>query len=263
MKLDFVQNASKALKKNSPVILTGVGCAGLIATVVLAVKATPKAEILLEKAWVEKYPEGQGREKDICRSKLINELGMKDAVITTWKCYIPATVVGIGSVACFLMAHKIDTGKSAAMASAYSLLERTMDEYQDRVIKEIGKDKNDDIRREVQEKIITISPSEEMIVYGKGDILCFESLTGRFFRSDEESIREAANEFNHNLIQDYASTMNDWFICLDLPSTPIGDSLEWTSERLMEIDIRTVKAPNGLPALAIDYLNLPRYYHAL
>ncbi len=38
----------KAMKKHSPEILTGIGIAGMITTTVMAVKATPKALILLE-----------------------------------------------------------------------------------------------------------------------------------------------------------------------------------------------------------------------
>lgn len=37
-----------AMKKHSPEILTGIGIAGMITTTVMAVKATPKALIMLE-----------------------------------------------------------------------------------------------------------------------------------------------------------------------------------------------------------------------
>lgn len=44
-----------AMKKHSPEILTGIGIAGMITTTVMAVKATPKALILLEEkkmSWI-------------------------------------------------------------------------------------------------------------------------------------------------------------------------------------------------------------------
>jgi hypothetical protein len=256
MKISGLVNKSVAvLKGHSPAILMGVGCVGMVSTVILAVRATPKAVYLLEEAYDPEDP-WAGREKTV--DQLVKELGPKKTVETTWKCYIPATVVGLGSVACLLMSHRLSAGKSAAMASAYSLLERTMDEYQDRVIEQIGKDKNDDIRQEVQQAVVESSGNEEIIPYGNGEILCFESLTGRYFKSSENTIMAAVNDFNHDLIHEFSCTMNDWFYLLGLPNVAIGDSLGWTTDHMLDVDIRTVKAPNGLPALAIDYRYLPR-----
>ena len=253
----IIEQGGKFLSKNSPTILTGVGCVGVVSTVILAVRATPKAITLMCDELTNQDPDYE-LTADICPKDLLVDLGWKDAIKTTWKCYIPATVVGIGSIACFVFANNISTGRSASMAAAYSLLERTMDEYQSRVIEEIGKDKNDDIRTEVQQAKVDSSDSEELIPYGKGDILCFESLTGRYFKSDENTIMAAVNDFNHDLIREFSGTMNDWFYLLGLPNVAIGDSLGWTTEHMLDVDIRTVKAPNGLPALAVDYHYLPR-----
>lgn len=42
------RNMRTAVKKHSPEILTGIGIAGMITTTVMAVRATPKALILIE-----------------------------------------------------------------------------------------------------------------------------------------------------------------------------------------------------------------------
>ena len=44
----IAKSVRTAMKKHSPEILTGIGIAGMITTTVMAVKATPKALILLE-----------------------------------------------------------------------------------------------------------------------------------------------------------------------------------------------------------------------
>lgn len=46
---EFVKNLKTGLSKHSPAILTGIGIAGMAGAIVLAVKATPKALILIEK----------------------------------------------------------------------------------------------------------------------------------------------------------------------------------------------------------------------
>ena len=251
---NLISSGISTLKSHSPAILMGVGCVGMVSTVVLAVRATPKAVYLLQQEYDPDPYEGTQLPADL----LIKELGPKKTIETTWKCYIPATVVGLGSITCLLMSHRLSAGKSAAMASAYSLLERTMDEYQDRVIEQIGKEKNDVIREEVQQAVVESTGNEEIIPYGNGEILCFESLTGRYFKSDENAIMAAVNDFNRDLIHEFSCTMNDWFYILGLPNVAIGDSLGWTTDHMLDVDIRTVKAPNGLPALAIDYRYLPR-----
>lgn len=251
---NLVSSGISTLKSHSPAILMGVGCVGMVSTVVLAVRATPKAVYLLQQEYDLDPYDGTQLPADL----LVKELGPKKTIETTWKCYIPATVVGLGSITCLLMSHKLSAGKSAAMASAYSLLERTMDEYQDRVIEQIGKEKNDVIREKVQQAVVESTGNEELIPYGNGEILCFESLTGRYFKSDENAIMAAVNDFNRDLIHEFSCTMNDWFYILGLPNVAIGDSLGWTTDHMLDVDIRTVKAPNGLPALAIDYRYLPR-----
>ena len=82
----FVQNVQKTISKNSPQILMGVGITGMFTTVVLAVKATPKALELIEETKAEQD---------------VTELTVVDTVKSTWKCYIPAVLTGSLSVVNF------------------------------------------------------------------------------------------------------------------------------------------------------------------
>ena len=72
-----------SIKKHSPVILTGIGIAGMITTTVMAVRATPKALILIEE-----------RKEEIG----VNQLEAVDLIKTTWMCYVPAALTGTLSV---------------------------------------------------------------------------------------------------------------------------------------------------------------------
>lgn len=74
----IAKSVRTAMKKHSPEILTGIGIAGMITTTVMAVKATPKALILLEE------------KKDELDT---DRLEPKDIIKTAWPCYIPAAVV--------------------------------------------------------------------------------------------------------------------------------------------------------------------------
>lgn len=110
-----------AMKKHSPEILTGIGIAGMITTTVMAVKATPKALILLEE------------KKDELDT---DRLEPKDIIKTAWPCYIPAAVVGSISVFCLIGASSTNLRRNAALATAYTLSESTLKEYQEKSLRQ-------------------------------------------------------------------------------------------------------------------------------
>ena len=66
----LVNDTKTVLSKKSPEILTGIGVAGMITTTILAVKATPKALMLLDDA-----------EREKCEPLTVTE-----KVKTCWKC---------------------------------------------------------------------------------------------------------------------------------------------------------------------------------
>ena len=106
----IAKSVRTAMKKHSPEILTGIGIAGMITTAVMAVKATPKALILLEE------------KKDELDT---DRLEPKDIIKTAWPCYIPAAVVGSISVFCLIGASSTNLRRNAALATAYDLVKAT------------------------------------------------------------------------------------------------------------------------------------------
>ena len=109
VKTIFNTTKRKALKR-SPEILTGLGVAGMITTVVLSVKATPKAMKLIEE---EKFNR-QNEQDSIKLTKI-------ETVKVAWKPYIPAIVTGTVSVGCLIGAASVSTRRTAAIATAYKL----------------------------------------------------------------------------------------------------------------------------------------------
>ena len=123
----IAKSVRTAMKKHSPEILTGIGIAGMITTTVMAVKATPKALILLEE------------KKDELDT---DRLEPKDIIKTAWPCYIPAAVIGSISVFCLIGASSTNLRRNAALATAYTLSESTLKEYQEKVVEAIGEKRN-------------------------------------------------------------------------------------------------------------------------
>lgn len=128
-KADFSKalcNMKTTMAKHSPEILTGFGIIGLGTTVVLAVKATPKALEMIED---KKEEEG------------VSKLTLVDTVKVAWKPYIPAAISFVATTACFIGANSVHVKRNAALAAAYKLSETALLEYKDQVVETIGEKK--------------------------------------------------------------------------------------------------------------------------
>lgn len=247
-KPNLLKNAQMVLSKHSPEILVGMGIAGMVSTTVLAVKATPKAVRLIE-------------EKK--REERKDELTALETVKTTWKCYIPTAVSMIFSAGCIIGANSVNARRNAALATAYKLSETALAEYSEKVIETIGEKKEQVVRDKVAEAQIANNPvsKSEIIVTGDGDTLCFEPMSGRYFRSSIDKIKRAENELNRRLYHDMYGcvTLNDFYDELGLDTTEVGDMVGWNTNKKVDIGISSHVADNGQPSIVIDYRIRPEY----
>ena len=256
----FFKNVQNVLAKHSPEILTGIGIAGLLATTVLAVKATPKAlkcideekkkqnDILLEDA--------KAKGEEICEQ--ITNLKPIDVVKVTWKCYIPAAVTGLGSVACIIGASSVNAKRNAALATAYALSETALKEYQDKVVETIGEKKEQVIREQIDKDHIERNPVTKVDVIDtrKGNTLCYDYYSGRYFYSDIEEVKKAVNIINSALLRDDYVSLNELYDEMGLPRNGIGDSVGWNVSRigrdLVRARISSQVTDDGRPAIVLS-----------
>ena len=244
------KNVKMAVSNHSPEILTGIGIAGMITTTILAVRATPKALELIDdkKNELGMYP--------------TEKLHPIEVVKTTWKCYLPATIIGATSVACLIGASSVNSRRNAALATAYNLSASALTEYKTKVIETVGEKKEQLIRDKVAEERISKEPVNQsaIIVSGNGNTRCFDTITKRRFVSDIESINKIVNELNRRMIngEDYIS-LNEFYYELGLDGSSIGDELGWNvSTGLIELDFSAQLDTDGTPCIVIDYTVAPK-----
>jgi hypothetical protein len=241
------KNLKTATVKHSPEILTGIGIAGMITTTIMAVKATPKALRLLE---------------DEKNRQNVDKLEPVDAVKTTWKCYIPAAVTGTVSVACLIGASSVNTKRNAALTAAYTLSESTLRDYQKKVVETIGEKKEQTVRDAVAKERLEKSPVEntEVIITAKGETLCFDVVSGRYFKSDIDKLKRAANELNRRMRDEMFISLNDFYYEIGLEQVKLGDDLGWNIEDgYIDLYFSSQLATDGTPCLVVDYGYGPRY----
>ena len=239
---------SKALKKHSPEILTGIGIIGMIATTVTAVQATPKALRLID-------------EREIKENKRLNAA---EIVKTTWKCYIPAAVTGTLSIACLIGSSAVNTNRNAALATAYTISEAALREYQDKTLEVVGVKKEQAIRDAVAKEQLERARIEEhdVVFTSGGETLCYDPLTDRCFKSDIETLRRAENTLNKRMRDEICITLNDFFaeIGLDACDSAVGDQLGWDIDKgYIELYFSAQLDKHGVPCLVLGHRNPPQY----
>lgn len=242
------------ISKNSPTILTGFAVAGLISTSVMAVRVTPKALRLLD------------LEREYRKKKQSPTMNKRDIVKLTWKVYLPPVLLGSATIACIIGANSIGMRRNAALASVYSLTEATLKEYQNKVVETIGVTKEQKIRDDIAKDRVEANPVDEskIIFTGKGETLCYDSLSGRYFKSDIEKIRKAENQLNRDLLADNFVSLNEVYEALGLPPIQIGEDLGWSlwideADSLVSMKFSSQLTPEGTPCLVLDYAVRPRY----
>ena len=244
---NIAKGVRTAMKKHSPEILTGIGIAGMITTSVLAVRATPKALILIE----EKKDE-EGTDK----------LTPVETVKVAWPCYIPAALTGALSVACLIGASSVNVRRNAALATAYTLSESALKEYQEKVIETIGDKKEQSIRDAVAKDRIDRDPvtSREVIITERGNTLCYDAISGRYFKSDIDKLKKAEDKLNRQMRDEMYISLNEFYCEIGINPTSIGDDIGWNIEHgYIDLNFSSQLADDDTPCLVINYRVEPRY----
>ena len=248
----LLKDVQAVVSKHTPELLTGLGIAGMITTTVLAVKATPKALTLID---------NKKKELDMEPTEKLKPV---ETLKTTWKCYIPAAITGVTSVACLVGASSVNARRNAALATAYNLSATALSEYKEKVVEAVGEKKEREIRDKVAEEQVKKNPvnNAAIVVTNKGGTRFMDSITKRRFTSDIETIKQIANRLNRQMIngQDYVS-LNEFYYEIGLEGCDVGDELGWNVTRgLIELPepLHAVVDTDGVPCIVLEYEVAPK-----
>lgn len=251
MKTSFktlISNTGKSIERHSPQILLGVGIVGIGTSIVLAVKATPKAMELIE----QKKEEEQ-----------VEKLTAVETVKTTWKCYIPTAVTTACTVMCLIKSNSEHTKRTAALATAYEFSRTALEQYKDKVVKVVGEKKAEEVKKEVaKEQVEEVAKQNgpNIVIMDNNDVCCIDSLSGQIFSSNIDKIKKAENEINYTLLNESYTSLNTFYSLIGADSTRLGSELGWNIDfGKLEISYTTQLSENGKPCIVIEYNVLPRY----
>lgn len=206
------------LSRHSPIILSCIGAAGVVATAVLAVQATPRAMKLCEALRLDRVNDYQEEPTKI------------EYVKEAWKCYIPTAIVGTSTILCIFGANVLSRKQQAAITGAYIFLDQSYREYKAKVEEMVGKDGEAEVRG-----AIVKDHYKETDIFPLGEKLLFYiEHQDRFFERTMLEVREAEYQINRKLAEEGCVSLNDFFEFLDLPKTNVGAILGWSQESNFE-----------------------------
>lgn len=249
-KIDWSQvskNVSSTLSKNAPGILTGFGVAGMFTAIGFAIKDTPKAVKLIEE---KKKETGVDKLKNI------------DVVKTVWKCYIPTFSIALCSAGCLIGSSTISGRRNAVLATAYEIAKTTHREYRQKVIETIGEKKEELVRDKVAKEKLEQNPVKncEVIVTDMGDTLCYDTLSGRYFKTDIHRIKQLENKLNLRLRNENYVSLNEFYDGVGLERINLGDDLGWNiDDGYLELKFSSQLDTYDRPCLVIMYSIAPKH----
>ena len=245
----IVEKALRFITKYAPTILTSVGVAGVLSTAVLSARASMQANDLI-------------RRKELVLDRTLTRA---ESFKLCWKLYIPTAVVAVSTGAAVIFSHGVHSKRNAALVGLYTLSETTFNQYKGRVKEIIGQHDERKIRDAVTQKALDDNPvAKNTVVFtSRGQTLCYDSMSGRYFNSDLESIFKAQNTINAKIIQFNDMPLNEFYSVIGLKPTTLGDIVGWNTDHMLEINPDAMLSDEGQPCIVLNYNVHPDFdrYH--
>ena len=226
---------------SSTTILTGMGVSGVVSTAYLTGRASFKAAEII-------------RNEEVVKTLPPDKLTRTEKIKLVWPLYVAPVSVGCTTVTAIVMANHVASKKIAALAVASGISDRALQEYKAKVVEKLGEKKEMTIRDEIAQERVAATANKEVLVIGAGDVLCFDMMTGRYFQSTVEKIRQAENKINYEILNHMYASLSSFYDLIDIPPTPYSDTVGWNglTDRF-EVLFSTVMSPDQRPCVAIDF----------
>lgn len=242
---------SLKFKKHSPEILVVSGIVGAVVSAVLACKATTKAEDILAETREklddvhavfenEDYSEEEYSRNDKAKDQVIIYIQTGAKLL---KLYGPAISLGILSIISILAGNNILRKRNVAISAAYAAIDKTFNEYRERVRERFGYDIDQELRYNLQSKEITENVTDEngekkevkKVIKTPGE---GEKLYARCFDESNPNWQKDA-DFNLTFLKGVESwatnklrakgflSLNEVYEALGFNETPAGQVIGW------------------------------------
>lgn len=262
MKTDIMNSVSRSLhkvgfkfKKHSPEILIVTGVVGIIASTVMACKATTKVNDIVDetKETIDTIHDSVGKGLHTSDGEeYTQEVANKDLAIVYVqtglkfvKLYGPSVALGIASIGCIVGSNHILRKRNVALAAALTAMETSFKEYRGRLIDRFGKDLDRELRfgikaKEVEEKTVdengketTVTKTVEVVdpnaIHSIYSVVFCEGNSGwtRNAELNKVFLIQQQNWANDKLRLNGILTLNEVYDMIGAPRTAYGQIAGW------------------------------------
>lgn len=237
------------VKKHGSTILTIAGGIGVVATTVMAVKATPKAIRLIEEAKTEKK----------------EELTVLEKFKIAGPVYIPSALMGVETLACIFGANALNKRQQAALVSAYAMIDSSYKEYKQKLKEIYGEEAHEEIVNAIAvEKAKDVGITAESLCANTcltndascGEpVLFYDEFSNRYFEATIEQVITAQYHLNRNFVLRGCAPLNELYDFLGLEPTDYGSKVGWAvGDEIYWVDFnnRKVVLDDGLECYIIE-----------
>lgn len=247
---------------NSPTLLSAFAVTGSVTVAYLTGKATFRAAEIINIEYTDRVRQAELSEIPV----KVLPLDTKDKAKLVWKEYIPPALALTGTIGCIIFANSISTSRVAALAAAYKISEKQFAEYKDKALEKLGINKESEMRDEIAQARVDRHPSSGAdILLPHNDVLCFDPYSGRYFRNDVETLRQAQNDLNEGMYRcSDSASLTDFYEKIGLSGTRFSDEVGWNTDHSLQLKLSTTLSDNNEPCLVIDFGITPfpiRNYH--
>lgn len=240
------------LKQHAPEILVVAGTVGVVASAVMACKATTKLDTILSESKTEvnkynEYVEENGYSEQYTETDHKKDLTIVYAQtgVKLAKLYAPSVALGALSITSILASTNILKKRNVAIAAAYTAVDKGFKEYRSRVAERFGEVVEQELRynikpREIEHTVVDENGNEKIITKAEKVITAKEDYDDYARIFDEGSLNWVKDaELNLSflkIVQAQATDklqrqgylyLNDVYKMLDIPTSKAGQVVGW------------------------------------
>lgn len=267
-------------QKNSPEILIVTGVVGVVASAVMACKATRKIDPILDA-----HKEGREKIQEAVESKEFDGKTIKKSTTRLYfrtgkdlvKLYSPAVTLGAISIGCIFASNNIMRKRNAALGAAYMSIKTAFDKYRSAVREQYGDQVDYDIlhgvktieSEEVNDKGKVVKKKEKVADPNvESDYVKYITKSNSYWEKNPDILQSFLNAQQHfandKLKAEGKLVLNDVYESLGFEKTKAGMVVGWvydlknpSGDNYVQFNVQKVKIPgeNGEleDAYAVDF----------
>lgn len=226
--MKLAKTCARFLRKHGGTILAVAASVGVVATAIETGRATTRAKHLLEvdEALRTYNEDEQGIVEEPPTKKQI--------VLICWKAYVPAMILGGGTIACILSSNALNKKQIASLTAAYMALGKTYQTYRAQVRRTIGDQQENEIFETA--KSIEMAEKDQTVKNAATEkLLCYDPIGKRYFHATEAELLTAFYEANRDFNTNGYIALNDVYGYLNLDFIPELNGRGWSIDYMSEM----------------------------